>query len=74
MIVYSDVAAYTYVGNITAPIHRIVSYKQSKSRTQSHQEFVNVHYVPLANSYIDQILLISKMKLPYLFLSLVEKL
>ena len=31
MFVYSDVADYTYVGNITAPILRIVSYKQSKS-------------------------------------------
>ena len=23
--------------------------------TQSHQEFVNLHYVPLAKSYIDQV-------------------
>ena len=30
MFVYSDVADYTYVGNITAPLLRIVSYKQSK--------------------------------------------
>ena len=28
MFVYSGVADYTYVGNITAPIPRIVSYKQ----------------------------------------------
>ena len=42
-------------GNITAPILRIVSYKQSKSSTQSRQEFVNSHYVPLAKSYIDQV-------------------
>ena len=55
MFVYSDVADYTYVGNITAPILRIVSYKQSKSSTKSHQEFVNLHYVPLAKSYIDQV-------------------
>ena len=55
MFVYSDVADYTYVGNITAPILRIVSYKQFKSSTQSHQEFVNLHYVPLAKSYIDQV-------------------
>ena len=55
MFVYSDVADYTYVGNITAFILRIVSYKQSKSSTQSHQEFVNMHYVPLAKSYIDQV-------------------
>ena len=55
MFVYSDVADYTYVGNITAPIRRIVSCKQSNSSTQSHQEFVNLHYVPLAKSYIDQV-------------------
>ena len=33
MFVYSNVADYTYVGNITAPLLRIVSYKQSKSST-----------------------------------------
>ena len=33
----------------------ISNYKQSKSSTQSHQEFVNLHYVPLAKSYIDQV-------------------
>ena len=37
MFVYSDVADYTHVGNITASILRIVSYKQSKSSTHSHQ-------------------------------------
>ena len=55
MFVYSYVADYTYVGNITAPILRIVSYKQSKSSTQSHKKFVNLHYVPLAKSYIHQV-------------------
>ena len=55
MFVYSDVAEYTYVGNMTAPLLRIVSYKQSKSSTQSHQKFVNLHCVPLAKSYIDQV-------------------
>ena len=29
MFIYSDVADYIYVGNITAPILRIISYKQS---------------------------------------------
>ena len=54
MFVYSDIADYIYVGNITASILRTVSYKLSKSRTQSHQEFVNWYFVPLAKSYIDQ--------------------
>ena len=51
---YSYVAD-TYVGNITAPLLKIVSYKQSKSNTQSHQELVKLHYAPLAKSYIDQV-------------------
>ena len=55
MFVYFDVADYTYVGNITAPLLRIVSYKQSKFSTQSHQKLVNLHYVPLAKSYLDQV-------------------
>ena len=55
MFVYSDVADYTYVEKITATILRIVSYKQSRSSTQSHQEFVNLHCIPLAKSYIDQV-------------------
>ena len=40
---------------LSAPILRIVSYKQSKSSTHSHQEFMNLHYVPLAKSHIDQV-------------------
>ena len=55
MFVYSYVADYTHVGNITALILRIVSYKQSQSSTQLHQEFVKLHYVPLAKSCIDQV-------------------
>ena len=54
-MIYSDVAAYTYVGKIKAPIQGIVSYKQSKSRTQSHQEFLNVHYITLTKFYNDQV-------------------
>ena len=73
MFVYSDVADYTYVGNITAPILRIVSYKQSKSSTQSHQEFVNLHYVPLAKSYIDQVHIDIKDEIGRSVLLLVEK-
>ena len=55
MFVYSYVADYTHVGNITAPILRIVSYKQSQSSTKLHQGFVKLHYVPMAKSCIDQV-------------------
>ena len=57
MFVYSYVADYTHVGNITASesILRIVSYKQSKYSTELHQEFVKLHHVPLVKSCIDQV-------------------
>ena len=55
MFIYSDFTDYTYVGYISAPILRIVSYKQLKSSTQSHQKFVNLHFVPLAKSYTVQV-------------------
>ena len=74
MFVYSDVADYTYVGNITAPLLRIVSYKQSKSSTQSHQEFVNCIMYLWQNLKLIRFILISKMKLAGLSLLLVGKL
>ena len=74
MFVYSDVADYTYVGNIIAPLLRIVSYKLSKSSTQSHQEFVNCIKCLWQNLILIKFTLISKMKLAGLFLLLEEKL
>ena len=55
VFVYSDVASYTNIGSITAPILRVISFKHSPSITHPQQEFVNLHYVPVAKSYIDQI-------------------
>ena len=55
MFVYSDVEDYTHVGNITVPILRIVSCKQSNPSTQLNLECVNLYYVPMAKSYIDQV-------------------
>ena len=55
LYVYSDIASYTYVGDITAPILRVVPFEISKRSHHSHQEFVNLHYVPVAKSFIDQV-------------------
>ena len=52
--VYSDVANYTYIGDVTAPILRVIPFKYIQGEIHFHQEFLNLHYVPVAKSYIDQ--------------------
>ena len=53
--VYSDVANYTYIGDVTAPILRVIPFKYIQGEIHFHQEFLNLHYVPVAKSYIDQV-------------------
>ena len=53
--VYTDVVDYTYLGEVIAPILRVIPFKSSKHSQQSHTEFVNVQYVPVAKSYIHQV-------------------
>ena len=55
LYVYLDVVDYTYLGEVMAPILRVISFKSSKHSQQSHREFVNVRYVPVAKSYIHQV-------------------
>ncbi|MEW8547093.1 MAG: hypothetical protein AB2693_26560 [Candidatus Thiodiazotropha sp.] len=55
LYVYSDIVDYTYLGDVTAPILRVVPFNTSKTSQQSHKEFVNMHYVPVAKSFIDQV-------------------
>ena len=38
-----------------APILRVIPFKSSKHSQQSHKEFVNVHYVQVAKSFIQQV-------------------
>ena len=52
---YSDIASYTYIGDVTAPVLRVVPFQQTKSDIHSHKEFLNLHYVPVAKSFIDQV-------------------
>lgn len=53
--VYSDVPGYTNIGHITAPILRVVPFNQTNGEIHFHQEFLNLHYVPVAKSFIDQV-------------------
>ena len=52
--VCSDVANYTYIGDVTAPILRVIPLKYMEEEIHFHQEFLNLHYVPFAKSFIDQ--------------------
>ena len=40
---------------MTAPVLRVVPFETLKERHRLHQEFVNVHYVPVAKSFINQV-------------------
>ena len=53
--VYSDVADYTYLCDLTAHILRFVAFETSKHSQQPHKEFFNRQYVPTGKSYIDQV-------------------
>ena len=52
---YSDIASYTYIEDVTAPVLRVVPFQQTKSETHLYQEYLNLHYVPVTKSFIDQV-------------------
>ena len=55
LYVYSDIADFTNIGDVTAPILRVVSFQPVANTTHFHFEFVNLHYVPVAKSAIEQV-------------------
>ena len=58
LFVYSDLASYTTLGNIEAPILRVIPFDpRTKAGTNPHIhfEFLNLHYVPLAKADFDTI-------------------
>ena len=55
LYIYSDLASYTFIGGVTAPILRVLPFESKRENNHLHQEFVNVHYVPVAKSFIDQV-------------------
>ena len=55
LFVSTDIACYTFLGDVTAPILRVIPYEPQKDTNHIHKEFVNLHYVPVAKSLIDQV-------------------
>ena len=61
LYIYSDIIEYNMVGHIQAPLLRIVPFKTSSSsdidngNQYQHQEFLNLHYLPIAKSEFDTI-------------------
>ena len=55
LYIYSDLASYTFIGDVTAPILTVLPFESKRENNHLHQEFVNVHYVPVAKSFIDQV-------------------
>ena len=56
LFIYSNLADFTFLGNIEAPILRVIPFEYTtKDSNHVHKEFVNLHYVPLAKSSFDEI-------------------
>ena len=55
LYIYSDLASYTFIGDVTVPILRVLPFESKRKNNHLHQDFVNVHYVPVAKSFIDQV-------------------
>ena len=56
LYVYSDIAEHTFIGNIKAPLLRVLPFMPRKSSSlHNYQEFRNLHYVPVSKSEFDTI-------------------
>ena len=55
LYVYSAIPAIHFNGDVTAPILKVVPFETSTDQHHLHHEFVNVHYVSVAKSFIDQV-------------------
>ena len=56
LLIYSDIADFTFVGDIVAPILRVVPFNpETESVVHVHKEFKNLHYVPVSAYVIDQV-------------------
>ena len=55
LLIYSDIADFTFVGDIVAPILRVVSFNPVTELVHVHKEFKNLQYVPVSKSLIDQV-------------------
>ena len=55
LYIYSDLASNTFIVDVTATILRLLPFKSKRENNHLHQEFVNVHYIPVAKYFIDQV-------------------
>ena len=55
LFIYSDIADFTFVGDIVAPILRVVPFNPVTELVHVHKEFKNLHYVPVSKYVIDQV-------------------
>ena len=55
LFIYSDIADFTFVDDIVAPILGFVPFNPVTELVHVHKEFKNLHYVPVSKSVIDQI-------------------
>ena len=55
LFIYSDIADFTFVGDIVAPILRVVPFDPVIELVHVHKEFKNLHYVPVSKYAIDQV-------------------
>ena len=55
LFIYSDIADFTFVGDVIAPILRVVLFNPVTELDNVHKEFKNLHYVPVSKSVIDQV-------------------
>ena len=55
LYIYSDLASCTFIGDVTASILRVWPFESKRENNHLHQEFVNVHYIPVAKSLIGQV-------------------
>ena len=63
LFIYSDIADFTFVGDIVAPILRVVPFNPVTEMVHVHKEFKNLHYVPVFKYVILQVYISIKNKL-----------
>ena len=62
LFIYSDIADFTSVGDIVAPILRVVPFNTVTELVHVHKEFKNLQYVPVFKSVIDQVYISIKLE------------
>ena len=52
---YFDIVDFTSIGDVIAPILRVVPFQPVANITHFYFKFVNLHYVPVVKSVIEQV-------------------